>query len=182
MNYRELFIFVEGENDERFINSVIVPLLQKRYQYVKLIKYARMHSDKIDKFIATLKKQRSSDYLFISDLDSPANETICVTKRKKQLLKTYRNLDIVSIQIVKEEIESWYYAGISQEMRQKYRLKSISDTEKLNKEQFEKLMPASFSYKNNFFIEILNNFSIHSAKKNNQSFYYFFTRKLNPTN
>ncbi len=37
-----LFVFVEGDDDERFIRSVCLGFLEQRYEQVSFVRYARM--------------------------------------------------------------------------------------------------------------------------------------------
>ena len=40
MQYKKLFIWVEGSDDERFVNKIIKPSLEQKYDMVKVRKYA----------------------------------------------------------------------------------------------------------------------------------------------
>ncbi len=177
MEYKQLYIFVEGEDDERFFNSQIRPLFEPRYNYIKFIRYATLKNSKIENLIIAIRKQKkSSEYIFIADFDSRKNNEICVSKRKAEKIKLYKSLESRKISIVKEEIESWYYAGISKDEIKKYNLKKMNNTEKIDKELFENLMPKEILYKNDFFIEILKNYSTDLAKEKNKSFEYFINK------
>ena len=37
----KLFIFIEGDDDERFFNRIIIPMFEKKYDKVQLWKYAQ---------------------------------------------------------------------------------------------------------------------------------------------
>lgn len=176
MDYKQLFIFVEGDDDERFINSQIKPLIASRYSIIKFIQYAGLKKNIVKKFISTIRNEKSSEYIFLADFDSRKNNEICVSKRKNEKIKLYKSIENSNISIVKEEIESWYYAGISKKKINKYKLKKVSNTEKIDKELFEKLIPNDFKYKNDFFIEILKDYSIDFAKEKNCSFKYFINK------
>ena len=177
MKYRQLYIFVEGNDDERFFETQIKPLFKTKYNNIIFIKYATLKNRKIENFITTIRKQKnSSEYIFIADFDNKKIDNFCVSKRKTDKIKLYKNLENNKIIIVKEEIESWYYAGISEGKIAKYKLKTKNNTEKINKELFEKLMPKEFEYKNDFLIEILQDYSINLAKEKNKSFNYFINK------
>lgn len=53
-----LVILVEGEDDERFFEKVIKPLLQERYSEVKLWKYPRKKFEKRKSFIKSIKRMK----------------------------------------------------------------------------------------------------------------------------
>lgn len=173
MEYKQLYIFVEGPDDERFINSVIKPILDKKYSLVKVIKYATLSKVVIENFIKTYDKQSSSDYLFLCDMDARGNKLLCITKRKAKELNTYSFLNINKIVIVREEIESWYFAGINQQKSEEFKVKWLTDTHLLTKEAFMKIIPKGFNSSNDFMVEILKNYSLEEAILRNQSLKYF---------
>ena len=41
MAYRALYLFVEGDDDERFARTVISPRLSKRYDWIGTVEYAQ---------------------------------------------------------------------------------------------------------------------------------------------
>jgi len=49
--YKLLFIWVEGDDDERFFNKVLVPKFLEKYSGVKIIKYAAMRKKKVDNLV-----------------------------------------------------------------------------------------------------------------------------------
>ena len=57
-------IFVEGSDDERFVNSV----LEK--ENVKIIKYAKEKKEYINNYIKSIKSMPNCDYIVICDIDS----------------------------------------------------------------------------------------------------------------
>jgi len=52
--YKLLFIWVEGDDDERFFNKILVPKFLEKYSGVKIIKYAAMRKKKVDNFIKSM--------------------------------------------------------------------------------------------------------------------------------
>jgi hypothetical protein len=79
---------------------------------------------------------------------------------------------------VKEEIESWYLAGISSASLIKYKINSLGDTEQITKEEFQKLIPKKFESVSDFMIEILKDFSVNNAKMSNKSFAYLIRKHI----
>jgi len=42
MSERRLYLFVEGNDDERFFAKIVVPLLEPQYKSVHIVKFACM--------------------------------------------------------------------------------------------------------------------------------------------
>lgn len=99
--YRRLFIWVEGTDDERFFNTIIVPRLTGRYDDIQVRRYSERKNDSIDKFLISIQAM-GADYIFVADIDTAP----CVTCKKEQLLNAFNPLETNSIAIVKAEIES----------------------------------------------------------------------------
>ncbi len=68
MKLSKLYIFVEGNDDERFFKHVIVPLMYKKYNDVEIFKYAQWKKEKVNNFINSIKTLQF-DYIFTADLD-----------------------------------------------------------------------------------------------------------------
>ena len=77
--YKLLFIWVEGEDDERFFNKILVPKFLEKYSGVKIIKYATMKREKVDNFIKSIKAM-GADYIYLTDI----NNAPCVTAKKRR--------------------------------------------------------------------------------------------------
>lgn len=102
------------------------------------------------------------------------NETPCITSKKELRTNKYSYLDSDRIIIVKEEIESWFLAGIDSELDQFKNFRIPSNTDLITKEDFDKILKEhSIDNKNNFLIEIGKNFNIELAAQRNTSFKYF---------
>jgi hypothetical protein len=179
MSYKQLFIFVEGPDDERYIDTIVRPQLEERYSFIKIIKYASLTKIVIESFIKTYKKQIHTDYLFICDMDAKGDNSLCITKRKEKEQNKYGSyLEIDKIIVVKEEIESWYLAGITPTNLVKFKIKSFSDTQLVTKEAFEKMIPKNFISPNDFMVEVLKEYSLTQAKNINNSLKYFVNKYL----
>ncbi len=179
MSYKQLFIFVEGIDDERFVNQIVNPILQTHFHFIKIIKYAVMTKGDVAKIVNTCKPKEGFEYLFLCDMDSRGNNDLCITKRKQNLQNKYGNiLEIDRIVVVKEEIESWYLAGINTIYLDKFKIKTFIDTEKVGKETFEKMIPKNFLTPNDFMMEVLKNYSLEHAIQVNKSLHYFKNKHL----
>lgn len=170
-NSHTLFILVEGDDDERFFQNVVNPSLEKRYQEVKIVKYAADSPKTIRKYIQSFLSS-STDYLLIADI----NSTPCVRQKKKKIREKISTLiDRGKIIIVKREIESWYAAGMNPIKNRKYKMQRIFPTDTLTKERFDSFIPKHMS-RIEFFQEILEDYDKNTGKQKNTSLRYFFNK------
>lgn len=166
-----MFIWVEGDDDERFFKRIIEPDLRKKYRFVETRRYATLKKEKIDNFLRSIKSM-GADYIYVTDI----NDSACVTAKKKETLSKLRNVDEERIIVVIKEIESWYLAGLSDAMAKRFGIRDLTATDAITKEQFNGLIPNKFDSRIDFLLEILNVFSIAIAKQKNKSFRYFIER------
>jgi len=166
--YKLLFIWVEGNDDERFFKKILSPNFQKKYDNVKIVKYATMKKEKVDNFIRSIKAMKA-DYIYLTDI----NDSPCVTAKKEEIQKRYPNIDKNKIMVVIKEIESWYLAGLDNEICRQLKINNFANTNNITKEKFEAMIPKKFASRIDFMLEILKNFSIEIAKQKNESFQYF---------
>lgn len=130
------FVFVEGYYDTIFIETILIPhILENNPMNIIPIPYQQKTDKKINKDIKTYSFQ---DYLFLTDLDSHTYP--CITSRKEERKKEYNNLDCSKIIIVKEEIESWFLAGIDSSLKQFKNWKIPENTETITKEDFDLML------------------------------------------
>ena len=174
MNYRVLYIFVEGDDDERFFQEILIPRLQEKNNDIKIIKYAQKSKkfEYLEKFIRSV--QSIGDYIYVTDI----NNSRCVTAKKQEIQNKLRNIDINKILVVIKEIESWYLAGLDNKSLKTLGIKKKipNNTETITKEQFYSLIPKKFSSRIDFMREVLKNFSIEIAKQKNKSFRFFIEK------
>jgi len=169
----QLYILLEGTDDERYFNAVIIPHFKTKYKKVNSIRYANMPKNIFIKYIKTFQEQ-GSDYIMFTDLDSQGDKNYCVTKRKNKIIKNYKSkIKQDQIIVIKEEIESWYLAGITQADLKIYKIKKQNNTELVNKEQFKQLIPKDFTSTMDFMIEILKEYALDYAVGINNSLKYF---------
>lgn len=171
MSYKRLFIFVEGDDDERFFQRIIKPKLEEKYDEVKLIKYSRMKSEKVFNLLKSVKAM-GAEYIYVADI----NQAPCITARIQQIQGKFFILDIKRIIVVIKEIESWYLAGLDTSTLQKFEISPFNTTENITKEQFNNLIPKNFDSRIDFMLEILEHFSVEIAKGKNSSFRYFLEK------
>jgi hypothetical protein len=174
MSPKQLFIFVEGTNDERFFERVVKPKLQQSYKVIFIHTYAERKDKykKINDFLQSIASLKA-EYIFVTDIDNSP----CITAKKEEIRNRIRYIDANRILVVVKEIESWYFAGLDNIRSKKLKIRRIfENTNNLTKEQFKALIPKSFDSEIDFMIEILNLFSIEIAKNKNDSFKYFLEK------
>ena len=170
-SYKRLFLWVEGNDDERFFKRAIIPKLQEKYDDVRIIKYATMKKEKIDNYINSINSMKA-DYIYFADI----NKSPCITAKKEKIRQERKYIDISKIIIVIREIESWYLAGLNTKACDHLKINNIGNTDNTTKEKFNTLVPKKFTSRIDFMLEILKIFSLKEAKHKNKSFKYFFEK------
>jgi hypothetical protein len=169
MGYKLLFILIEGDDDERFFESVVEPFIQERYSAIKFQKYAKKNKKwkvNIIKSITSMK----ADYLCVGDID----DVPCVTSKKERIMDDFdEKITKNKIIIVIKEIESWYLAGLDEKVSKELGIrKKIETTNNLVKEHFNQLIPKKMP-RSVFMRKILENYDVEVAEGKNRSFEYF---------
>lgn len=65
-SYKRLFIWVEGDDDERFFRNILKPKLHEKYDSVEIIKYATMKKEKVYNFVKSIQAM-GADYIYVTD-------------------------------------------------------------------------------------------------------------------
>ena len=171
MKQRRLFIFIEGNDDERFFRRIIRPLFAARYQSVELIMYACMKSTRVCKFIKSV-SSLGHDFILVADIDEEPG-----VKAKKSVIRhRFCTVDDDDIMVIIKEIESWYLAGVDDHAANQMGVHPPRYTDRITKEDFNRRIPRSYTSRVAYMIDILNFFSINTAKKKNRSFRFFMKK------
>jgi hypothetical protein len=163
-----IYIFVEGDDDRRFFEKVLAQHFTQTYGWMKVIGYASMRPVQVTKFIKGIDAS-GGKYIFLAD----KNGSPCVTIRKEKLMERYTSLKAGIIQVVVQEIESWYLAGLDSAVCRKLRVRFLGATNSVPKEEFNTLMPKRYDSRIAWMIDVLGHFSLETAKAQNDSFRYF---------
>lgn len=166
-----LYIFVEGNDDERFFEAVIVPLFKKYYKEVEILKYAQWKKKKVNLFMQSI-ETLGFEYIFTRDIDDAAT----LGAKIREMLERYEQLDCKTITIVISEIESWYLAGLNKKSSMEMRIEYFTDTEPIVKEDFNLVYRSRYRSRIDFMREILKRFSTTEAAQKNKSFKFFITK------
>ena len=174
---KKLYIIIEYDQDKEFFDTIIKPLIQKRYKIVKSWKYSRKDKDSVNKRIASIKED-GDDYIFVTDME----KIQCIPGKKQERMTEFNSIDEKSrIMIVIRKIESWYTAGLSDVKYKEFGLIPPTDTSKSGKGLFKKLLikrrlESKLISEIDFMREILKDFDIVTAKQRNTSFRYFIEK------
>lgn len=163
----QLFIFVEGSDDERFFRHFFPE------KNVKIIQYAHMSHQDFRKMIQSTCYIDNADYIVITDADGAT-----VEDKKNKFVDRHPHCDRNKLFVSQREIESWYLAGLNREETLKRKIKYIPNTNEVSKEQFEQLVPKGYSLIH-FKREILEIYDFCEARKRNESFNQFYTSNKN---
>lgn len=171
MTYKRLFIWVEGNDDERLFTKIIKPIFQNSYNWIEVRPYANMKKGKLINYLVSIQSM-NADYIYVSDI----NNSPCITAKKQKIKDKYPSIDESRIAIIVREIESWYLAGLNNNESKNLKIKMTQATDDITKEQFDQFQPKQFESRIDFMLEILNRFSIDTAKQKNTSFGYFLRK------
>lgn len=169
MPYTRLYLLVEGDDDERFADRVVIPRLTSRYDFVQLWKFAQQKQSKVNSFLRSIKAM-GADYFLLADINSHS----CFPQKREVLRQKFAELDVTKTVIVIREIESWYLAGVP--ASNPWGVSVPSNTSNVTKEQFDAALPKAFDSRIGCMIEILKLFDISNAAARNPSFQYFVRR------
>ena len=161
-------MLLEGNDDERFAQKVLGPILEDHYDSIVFWKHAEATTKRVVKLMHCIIAKRS-DYIYFGDINSQP----CVGSKKQDVLSGLRRIDTNKIVVVIQEIEGWYLAGLGETASAALGIPHYSTTDNITKEQFDAIKPKRLPSRIHFMVEIIKNFSIDTAMRKNRSFKYF---------
>ena len=169
MKYERLHVLVEGRDDREFFDAVIKPICDQQYDYVQIWEYAGETVERRIKYIKSIRAM-NADYLFVADI----NSSPCVTEKKNRVVNAHREMiEAERIIVVVKEIESWYLAGVDDQICQELGIASLTHTDDVTKEMFREMMPKRFKDSAvDLMAVILKGFKTDLAQNKNRSFGY----------
>lgn len=168
-----LYIFVEGDDDERFFRAVIAPLLGTRYAQVFVHQRAREKDEKIEAFLRSIRSM-GADYLFVSDLHYGP----CKTDNLAYWMGRIRGLVPDRIALVIQEIEGWYFAGAPDAWCRRMKVPLPRNTDAMTKETFYRSLRSDYRSRVALTQSILDGYDLHQARQRNRSLEYVLARRL----
>ena len=166
MPYTRLFLLVEGDDDERFVERIVIPELSSPNCFVQPYKFAQKKKAEVNRFLRSIKAM-GAEYLLLADI----NAHPCLRSKKEALLQKFTELDDRRALIVVREIESWYLAGLPD--NNPLGVQVPANTSEFTKEQFNDTMPKHLDSRIDYMLEVLKLFDTSTATGRNPSFHYF---------
>jgi len=173
MSPKTLYILVEGEDDKRFFESLIKPKFDLKYRRVSIQRYAHLRAKDIEKLLKSI-IQADNHYIYVADFD----KDMCIMTRKEKICSKFPFIDMKCVMIVVQEIESWFLAGIDTISYEKLNICDVENCNEICKGAFNKLYAKEYSSKVDFIQELLKNYSLFTAIRQNTSFKYFYNKYL----
>ena len=174
MPYRQLHVWVEGGDDRLFFNTLMRPLLDSRYDLIEVVQYAQRPPTWRGKYLRSIRSNQNASYIYMTDI----NAAPCVTAKKEDVRGRMRRVEADRVMVVVPEIEGWYLAGLGAEQSARLGIGEPAATDQITKEEFTQLRPRGFHSNRELMLEILDCFSIETARKKNASFDYFCRKFL----
>ena len=173
---KNISFLVEGNDDARFIEKIIKPILLRKDKYFikNIFQYSTLSPESRKKLINSI-KELQQDYVCLHDFDLGP----CITQKKERIKEQFKlNIDEECLIIIKIEIESWYLAGITQRISTKLKIPYFPNTDNITKKRFIQITPTG-KPKVVFMSELLNVYDSRVACQQNSSFNYFFQKYVN---
>jgi hypothetical protein len=164
-------VLVEGADDVRFFERVLVPLLAERYGAVRLIQYACLRRRAVDRLIRSFARL-GEPYVIVADIDTEPS----VRAKKRVILGRFAEADPSAIAVVIVEIESWYLAGADDGFLAGAGIVPPPSTEEITKEAFNALVPRQYVSRVGFMLDLLDGYSLERGAARNRSLAFFLRR------
>jgi len=166
-----LNVLVEGSDDIRFFERVLVPLLKDRYGAVRLVPYACLRRTAVDHLLRGFARLGEA-YVIVADIDAERS----VRAKKRVVLARFAEADPAAIAVVVVEIESWYLAGADDGFLARSRVQPLASTDDLTKEAFNALIPRRYVSRVGFMLDLLDGYSVERGAERNRSLGFFLSR------
>jgi len=166
----KLYVFLEGNDDERFFKHILAKLLSGKYSKILAMTYAEEPPKITKKYIKAIISMGDA-YIFFHDI----NDSPCVTACKEKVRTKYQ-VEENSIMIIVKEIECWYLCGLDSDCCKKLKIdRNIGNTNSMTKEDFDDLIPEGIS-RIEFMQQILEKHKCELGRQKNESFRYFLRK------
>jgi hypothetical protein len=162
--------FVEGDDDQRFLERIISPLLADKYPIIKYFRYAPCVPKEVCNLVRSI--ETSWDYFFLADLDQ--NE--CLIRKREAVCERMRAVNLRQVVIVEREIESWYASGVDANTAKKIGFKLPRDSGSFSKEHLLRCVGKKFSTATDIRLALLDSYSLQRARLRSTSLSYLCER------
>ena len=145
-----LFLWVEGDDDERFVEAVFSEC-KLHHEFVTVQRYAGMKHGKVRDFLRSIERMEAS-CVFFGDMDSAPS----VEARIEELRVRYCIPALFPVVVVCRVIEGWYLAGLHDfRNRLLWTGRTDVDVNQVRKDAFNAGRPARFRTRIAWIIELL---------------------------
>jgi hypothetical protein len=166
-----LNVLVEGSDDVRFFERMLVPLLREEYGTVRLVPYACLRRTAVDRLLRGFARLGEA-YVIVADIDAEPS----VRAKKRVILARFAEAEPGAIAVVVMEIESWYLAGADDRFLTGSGLLPPSSTDEVTKEAFNALVPRRYVSRVGFMLDLLDGYSLERGAERNRSLAFFLRR------
>lgn len=177
MKNKVLFVLVEGNDDERFFESIVKPFFVHNYREVRIWQYSQRKKGEVNRYLKGLKKMQGAglaSYFIVADQD----RFPCVMAKKRSVSSEFKHATKDRMLIVCKMIEGWYLAGLSPERSDQIGIyRTFVTTNHITKQLFNSVIPERFESRIDFMKEILKEFDCGTARYKNASFNYFMRKR-----
>jgi hypothetical protein len=166
--YPELYVLVEGPDDQRFFQSdAIDEVIKTRYRKSHVITWSNEAREDLVSLLNGI-IANEGHYIFLLDKNSLFQ---CLEEVRQYAARRCPSVERDRILVVIREIESWYIAGIDDPFANRYKLAIPGRTETLARPKFKQISKElKFASDVDFMVEILKTFSVERAAERNTSF------------
>ena len=164
-----LIVFVEGDDDKEFFRFALGPQLNPQLE-IKYFKYQQKPPEWVEERLKGIANSKDSAYIYLTDKerDLSKEETI------EAVENNYSEINSDRIHVAVIEIESWYFAGLTEESSEKLDVQYFSNTNGMSKRDFKNVLPEDRYTNSNidsgYLMKILGEFSVEEAKETNNPF------------
>jgi hypothetical protein len=166
-----LNVLVEGSDDVRFFERVLVPVLHERWGSVRLVPYACLRRTAVDRLLRSFARLGEA-YVIVADIDTEPS----VRAKKRAIIARFTGADPSAVAVVVMEIESWYLAGADDGFLARAGLPPLSSTDEVTKEAFNALIPRRYLSRVGFMLDLLDGYSLERGGERNRSLAFFLRR------
>lgn len=168
----KLIFFVEGDDDQRFLERIIGPIVSENFLLVRYFRYASSVPKDVCNTLKTL-ESAGWHYLFLADRD----QNTCITKKREAVCEKMQAVSPERIVIVDGEIESWYVSGVDSGKAKTIGIKMPRAVETFSKEHLQRSTNRKFPTATDLKLFLLDNYSLTEARTRSNSLAYL-CRKL----
>jgi len=161
--------FVEGKDDRRFLERIIIRELDLKY--CRIIEYSQLKPEKVNAFFeAELQGKRVCIFLCDKD-DEP-----CFTQKKNRIVTRYEKVDSKCILIAERQIDCWYFSGLDRGACKKMKIDIRDCTGTKTKPEWQACIEKTGRYRNDFLVEMTECYVLGYALEKNRSLKYCVDR------